>query len=133
MSDQTTGPGASGDAGTPDYKAKYDGLMAAFSKRQNEFAAREQAMESERADAAAKAARLAEFEAKEQAATEEAAAEAQYEALRTRFEQDPPTPLRHGEARGLAGSGGDDGSPDYLKRKLAKQAGVSLGSDAWPG
>jgi hypothetical protein len=42
MSDQTTGPDASGDA-APDYAAKHNGLQQAFQKRTNEFAAKEQA------------------------------------------------------------------------------------------
>lgn len=132
MGDQTTGPDASGDA-APDYAAKYNGLQQAFQKRTNEFAEREQAWTTEKADYEAKAAKLAEYEAREQAALEEQNARAEYEALQARFEEDPPTPLRHNEgASRLAGDGRDDGSLAYLERKLAKDAGVTLGSDAWP-
>lgn len=132
MGDQTTGPDASGDAGSPDYAAKYNGLQQAFQKRTNEFAAKEQAWTQEKADYEAKAAKLAEYEAREQAAIEEQNARAEYEALQDRFAEEPPTPLRHGGVRTL--TGGDDGSADYLRRKLAKQAGVAPdSSDVWPG
>jgi septal ring factor EnvC (AmiA/AmiB activator) len=133
MSDQTTGPDASGDAGNaqgPDYAAKYNGLQAAFQKRQNEWSAKEQAFEQERADHEAKAARLAEYEAREAAEREEQAAEAQFEALSERF---APTPLRHnGASRSIAGTGRDDGSADWAYGKIAGALGVSSEKTSWP-
>jgi len=96
---QTTGSGASGDAEpTQDYRAKYDGLMSAFSKRTNEFTAREQSWQTERAEYEARLAKLAEYEARDAEATEEQNMEEEYERLRERFDPDP-TPLRHNESR----------------------------------
>ena len=128
MSDQTTTPDASGDAGQPDYAAKYNGLQAAFQKRTNEFASKEQAWETEKADYEAKVAKLAEYEAREQADQEEAAAQRQYEALRERFAPQSPAPMRHNEARGSAGSR-DDGSAEYLRNRLQLESGERQG---WP-
>ena len=131
MSDQTTGPGASGDAGTtPDYAAKYNGLQAAFQKRTNEFAAREQAWEAERAEHEAKAARLAEYEARDAAADEERRARQEFDSLSARF---APTPMSHGGAsRSIAGQDRDDGSPEAAYGKLAKALGTTLGKTSWP-
>jgi predicted nuclease with TOPRIM domain len=138
MGDQSTGPDASGE-GTQDYAAKYNGLQQAFQKRQNEIALKEQAWAAKEAEYEAKMARLTELEAKEQAAVEEANARAQYEALQARFEEEPPTPQSLAgmqsavSVRNARFAGGDDGSAGYLKKKLAKQAGLTDDSAAWPG
>jgi hypothetical protein len=133
MSDQTTGPdGASGDAGSaPDYQAKYNGLQAAFQKRQNEWAQREQDFETERADYEAKASKLAEYEARDQATREEDEADAAYE---QRKRLDPAfTPERHGmEPRGLAGTDRDDGSAEYAYGQMAKALGTTVDKKSWP-
>jgi hypothetical protein len=115
MDDQPTGSGASGD-GTPDYAAKYNGLMSAFGKRTSEFADKEAAYEAKIADLEAKASRLAEFEAAEAAAAEEAefsrlAQERGYGRLHT--------PLKHG-GRDVTATGGDDGSAKALREKVER-------------
>ena len=93
--DDTTGTGsadASANSGQPDYQSKYNGLMSAFGKRQNEWQQREAELSGRIEELTAKAAKLAEYEAREAAEAEEREAQAQYEALRERFEQEPPAP-----------------------------------------
>jgi hypothetical protein len=119
MGDQSTNPAdASGDAG-PDYAAKYQGLMQAFSKRTNEFAEKEQAWAAREADLEARAARLAEFEAAEAAQAEEQ----EFERLaQERGFGRVQTPLRHGGTadRLTAANGGDDGSAKALREKVER-------------
>lgn len=125
IQDQTPGSAdASGDSGQPDYQAKYNGLNAAFQKRTNEWNAREAAWETERAELTAKAAKVAEYEAKEAAERAEAEALEQYEALRQRFEKDPPTPQNPNASNYAAQTGWQDRYP----RKDAERSG----DDGWP-
>jgi hypothetical protein len=134
----TTSPADSGDAGTngqptePDYAAKYNGLQSAFQKRQNEWAQKEQSWASERSEFEAKMARLAEYETRDAAEREEREMEAQYEALRERFEPGAPTP-RNPNSGGSSQrhQGADDGSADWLLRKL-EQSGGKARPSAWP-
>jgi hypothetical protein len=98
--DDTTGPGATGDAG-PDYERKYKGLQTAFQERQKEWATKEQTFEAQTAETEAKLARLAEYEARETAEREAA----EFEAAHEQWAQDHnPTPGRHNEARGAGTS-----------------------------
>lgn len=117
MSNQTTGPEASGDAGSnsaPDYKAKYDGLQSAFQKRQNEWLQKEAEWAVKQAEHEAQAERWAEYEAKEAAAAEEKAQQEQYEALKAKFEPEPPTPGQHSEFSTRT-SGNREPEPDITK------------------
>jgi hypothetical protein len=99
MSDQTTGPDASGDAGkSTDYRAKYDGIQRALQTKVNDFAAKEQAWQAERSEYEAKIARLAEYEAREAQAREEADAERLYQSLKDHFEPEP-TPRGQNSSR----------------------------------
>ena len=129
MSDQTTGPDASGDA--PDYAAKYNGLQQAFQKRTNEFAVKEQGWAAKEAEYEAKLARLAELDAKEQAAIEEENARTQYEALAARFEEEPPTPESLGNKRSAPARPREESLAD-TKDRLARKAGLRNPREAWP-
>lgn len=135
MTDQssTSSADASGDAGNaPDYRAKYDGLQAAFQKRQNDWTQREQAFETERADYEAKVAKLAEYEAREAQEREEAQMQSQYEALKERFDPNP-RPMVHNEARDRsAGKSRDDGSAEYAYDQMAKALGTTRTKTSWP-
>ena len=93
MDNQTTGSAdASANSGQPDYQSKYNGLMSAFGKRQNEWQQREAELSGQIEELTAKSAKLAEYEAREAAEAEEREAQAQYEQLRERFEAEPPAP-----------------------------------------
>src|SRR4051794_29290520 len=101
MTDMTTGSAdASGDAGEPDnYKAKYDGLQRAFNKRHDEFTTTSKALETATERQAELEAELSAYRARDAEANQEERDRQAYEALRTRFEEEPPSPLRHNERR----------------------------------
>jgi len=92
MSDDTTGPAASDESGQPDYQAKYNGLMRAFSKRTSEFSEQEQAWATERETLAAQAAKVAEYEAREAADRAEAEELENARELVAKYEKEPPPP-----------------------------------------
>ena len=102
MSDDTTGPAASDESGQPDYQAKYNGLMRAFSKRTSEFSEQEQAWATERETLAAQAAKVAEYEQRDAAANAEAQELAEFERLQEKFEKEPPPPQQPNEQNHIA-------------------------------
>ena len=127
MDTQTTGSApASGDSGQPDYQAKYNGLNAVLQRKTNEWSEREAAWETERADLMAKAAKVSEYEAREAAEREEAEALASYEALRERFEQDPPAPQNPNETNRIGARAWDD------ERYARKDQPERKADSGWP-
>ena len=114
----------------PDYRAKYNGIQAAYQKRQNEVAAQEAGWQAERSAYEAKIAKLAEYEAREAQANEAATAQAEYEALRARFEPEPPTPWQHSELRQTTGP--REPSLAELRAKLDRQVGKPSPTGDWP-
>jgi len=115
---------ASGER-TPDFQAKYNGLQSAFQKRTNEWAAKETAWAEEREQLAAAVARGAEYEAREAAERVEAEELAKYEALRKRFETEPPAPMNPNASNFHAQTGWDDRYP-------RKGADTEPKSTGWP-
>jgi len=104
MSDDTTGPAASDESGQPDYQAKYNGLMRAFSKRTSEFAEQESAWATERDTLAAQAAKGAEYEAREAADRAEAEELENARELVAKYEKEPPPPQQPNEQNHIAWS-----------------------------
>jgi len=104
MSDDTTGPAASDESGQPDYQAKYNGLMRAFSKRTSEFSEQEQAWATERETLAAQAAKGAEYEAREAADRAEAEELENARELVAKYEKEPPPPQQPNEQNHIAWS-----------------------------
>lgn len=128
MEPQTTGSAdASANSGQPDnYQAKYNGLMSAFGKRQNEWAQREAEMSGQIEELTAKTAKLAEYEAREAAEREEAEAQAQYEQLRERFATPRPTPSNPNESNYAAQTGWDERYPRRDADKAPKESGFPI-------
>jgi hypothetical protein len=100
MDDMDQSAGASGDAGTgQDWPAKYTGLQRVLNRRQMELVDAQSALEQAKAMAAEQQIEIESYRARDRAANEEADAERTYEALRTRFEPEPPTALRNNGPR----------------------------------
>lgn len=99
MTDTATGSAASGDSGTADYQAKYDGLMRVFNKRTDELTTAQQAAAEHQGRVAELETELEAFRSRDRAAQEESQLEAQYTALRARFEPEPPTPRSPSQGR----------------------------------
>ena len=107
----TTIPADQSDAGTEDnWQARYVGLQKVLSTRDAELAAeRKRAQEAQDAlDAqSTDMTELEEFRQARQAAESEQAERAQYETLKAKFEQAPPTPLKHGGSGDRVWAGAD--------------------------
>jgi hypothetical protein len=100
MSDMTTGSAdASGDAGATDYERKYAGAQIALNRKHDELTAAQRAAQEASDKAAGLEAELARYRAAEDAGREEEEAERLYESLKSRFDPEPPQPMRHNEAR----------------------------------
>ena len=85
---------ASGDAGEPDFQAKYNGLMRAFNKRTEEAATSAKALATAADRQAELEAELAAYRARDEEANADERDRATYESLRSRFEPGLPTPGR---------------------------------------
>ena len=107
--DDTTPPANSGDNQTPqdDWQSRYAGLQKVVAKRDTELATATTSLDQLRKEHEQALADLATYRQRDVDAGEEEQAKAQYEALRMRFEQAPPTPVGNNPARSWADGSGD--------------------------
>ncbi len=125
MPDTTTPAGqadADANATTDSWEQRYTGLQRVVAKRDGELAEARKALTDLQTTREAETAELAEFRAQRAAADEEARAEAQYEALRQRFEAEPPTPTPPSDPSGRFDRKGEP-TMDELYATLDRQVG----------
>ena len=120
----TTPPPADGDinATQENWEQRYLGLQKVVAKRDADLTTRQAELDALRAEHEAATTRLSEYDQKAVDVTEEEQARQQYEALRTRFEAEPPKPIGNNAARDWAGGSGER----YAERE---RTGTSSG---WP-
>lgn len=104
--DQSASQGDAGNNNT-DWAGRYTGLQTVLNKRNDELTSAQQALAQAKAMSAAQEAELESYRVAARAAKEEADQQAQYEALRAKFEPEPPTPRGTNGAREPR-SGNDD-------------------------
>ena len=111
MSD-TTPPADGGNITEPqdNWAARYVGLQKVVATRDADLHTANGQLDSLRKEHEQALARIAEYDQQAVDASEEEQAKAQYEALKTRFEQDPPKPVGNNPQRTWADGSDDDSS-----------------------
>jgi hypothetical protein len=121
----TTPPPADGDDNTPqeNWEGRYAGLQKVLSKRDTELTTATTELDRLKAEHEQAIAELGTYRQRDVDASEEDLARQQYDALRARFEPDPPTPIGNNPQR----RGWEDGSGNsYAERE---RTGTGTG---WP-
>jgi chromosome segregation ATPase len=120
-----TTPATTNDDTTENWEQRYAGLQKVLAKRDTELTTAQAALDALRAEHEQADADLATYRQRDVDASEEEQARTQYEALRERFEAEPPTPVGNNQQR--PARGWEDGSESaYAERE---RAGTSMG---WP-
>jgi hypothetical protein len=120
----TTPPPADGDTNAPqeDWQSRYTGLQKVVAKRDTDLTTATSELDRLRAEHEQTLAELGTYRQRDVDTSEEDAARQSYEALRARFEPDPPKPIGNNPSRGW-----EDGSgARYAERE---RTGTGQG---WP-
>jgi Skp family chaperone for outer membrane proteins len=128
MPETSTPPANSGDTNAPqeNWEQRYLGLQKVVAKRDAELNTRQAELDALRAEHEAATNRLNDYAQRDVDATEEEQARQQYEALRERFEAEPPTPVGNNQQRTPRDWTDQNERADYIERV---REGTGMG---WP-
>lgn len=121
MPEDTTPPANSGDTSTPsdNWEQRYKGLQKVVATRDADLHTKDAELAALREENEATKAALDTYRQRDVDTSEEEAARQQYEALRARFEQEPPRPIGNNPARDWT----DGNGRRYADRERAGDSG----------